>query len=131
MDNSVKEIHGEFSVALTPQMEDPVPVGRLVIDKVYSGPLAGSGKGQMLSKRTAEAGSAGYVALEEFDGEVEGKAGRFTLMHIGVMNKGASELKVQIVPDSGTDALTGISGQMHIDIAEGRHSYRFSYTLPS
>ncbi|MBB3169229.1 DUF3224 domain-containing protein [Simiduia aestuariiviva] len=126
----MKEIKGDFSVQLTPQMEDPVPVGRLLIDKTYTGPLSGSGKGQMLSKRTAQEGSAGYVALEEFVGEVEGKAGSFTLMHVGVMSGGHSELKVQIVPDSGAEALAGISGAMEIDIADGKHSYRFSYSLP-
>jgi hypothetical protein len=47
------------------------------------------------------------------------------------MNRGAPELTITVVPDSGTDELTGLAGTMSIDIAlDGKHSYRFEYTLP-
>jgi hypothetical protein len=125
----MKEVTGEFTVVLTPQMDDAIPAGRLSIEKTYSGPLSGTGKGQMLSKRTAEEGSAGYVALEDFVGSLENRSGGFTLIHFGVMTRGASELVVQVVPDSGTGDLAGIAGKLHIDIVGGQHRYRFSYTL--
>jgi hypothetical protein len=36
-----------------------------------------------------------------------------------------------VVPDTGTGALTGLSGKMNIVIAEGgKHSYEFEYHLP-
>ena len=44
---------------------------------------------------------------------------------------GAQSLKVTIVPDSGTDQLTGITGTMAIDIRDGKHFYTFDYTLPA
>jgi len=35
-----------------------------------------------------------------------------------------------VVPDSGTDELTGLSGSMQIQIDQGRHVYQFDYRLP-
>ena len=43
--------------------------------------------------------------------------------------RGAPDLKVTVVPDSGTDQLTGISGSMTIDIVDGKHLYGFEYSL--
>jgi hypothetical protein len=34
-----------------------------------------------------------------------------------------------VVPDSGTAELEGLSGKMTINIADGKHSYEFEYTL--
>ena len=45
------------------------------------------------------------------------------------MTKGVPTLIVTVVPDSGTDQLTGIAGKMTIIIAGGKHSYEFEYTL--
>jgi hypothetical protein len=36
-----------------------------------------------------------------------------------------------VVPDSGTGELVGLTGTMQIDIASGKHSYVFEYTLPA
>lgn len=49
--------------------------------------------------------------------------GSFVLMHTGEMNRGRPTLTVQVVPDSGTGGLTGLSGQLSIDIRDGRHFY--------
>ena len=46
------------------------------------------------------------------------------------MNRGSANLTVSVVPDSGTGALTGITGQMHIKIADGKHLYDFDYSTP-
>ena len=35
-----------------------------------------------------------------------------------------------IVPDSGSEGLTGISGRLRIRIDEGRHFYELDYELP-
>ena len=122
-------VKGEFDVKLTPQTDDEINVGRMLINKSYRGGLDGSGQGQMLSKRTSIEGSAGYVAIEEFTGSIKGKKGSFTLLHTGVMDRGESSLEVIVVPDSGTGELEGISGKMKINISEGKHSYEFEYTI--
>jgi hypothetical protein len=74
-------------------------------------------------------GSAGYVAIELVVGRLDGRAGTFVLQHSGSMNRGAASLSVTVVPDSGTGELAGLTGTMTIDIVEGKHSYRFEYSL--
>jgi hypothetical protein len=60
---------------------------------------------------------------------LHGKRGTFVLQHTGTMNRGTPQLSVTVVPDSGTDQLSGISGRMAIQIDGGKHSYEFEYTL--
>ena len=123
---------GTFEVKVTPQAPDEgdgSAVGRLLLDKVFQGDLEATSKGQMLAVRTAVEGSAGYVAMEQVSGALSGQEGTFALQHFGKMTRGAPELNVTVVPDSGTGALTGLSGKMQIIIADGKHSYEFEYSI--
>lgn len=126
---------GTFEVNLNPQMpEDDVgdpTIGRLSIDKRYDGDLEAIGKGQMLTATTDTEGSAGYVAIERVHGTLHGRNGTFTLQHSGTMTRGAGQLTIAVVPDSGTGQLVGLAGQMSIDIVDGKHFYEFEYTLAS
>lgn len=45
------------------------------------------------------------------------------------MTRGAPQLSVTVVPDSGTDQLVGLTGKMMITITDGKHLYDFEYTL--
>jgi hypothetical protein len=63
-------------------------------------------------------------------GALNGRTGSFVLQHYGVMTKGAMEQIVTVVPDSGTDQLTGLSGKMTITVENGVHTYRLDYVLP-
>ena len=83
----------------------------------------------MLSLMTAVPGSAGYVAIEIVSGTLNGKSGSFALQHFGVMDKGKDSLILKVVPDSGTEALSGLSGDMKIIQEGGEHSYIFDYSL--
>lgn len=120
---------GTFQVQLAPQ-ETAAPLGRLSIDKQFSGDLQGTSKGEMLAFRTTVEGSAGYVAMEQVSGTLAGRTGTFVLQHTGTMDRGAQQLNVTVVPDSGTGGLEGITGRMNIIIEGGRHSYEFDYTFP-
>ena len=127
--------HGSFEVKLTPQKPDnPVAesanLGRMSIDKKFSGDLEATSKGEMLSVMTEVKGSAGYVALERVSGTLQGRSGTFVLQHTATMTRGAPELSVTVVPDSGTGQLTGLAGKMTIKIEAGKHFYEFDYTLP-
>jgi hypothetical protein len=125
---------GPFTVKLpTLSVHDAVEglLGRRAIDKTYEGPLSGTGRGEMLMAGTATPGSAGYVALERFEGSLDGRAGGFHLQHFGLMNRGQGSLRVEIIPDSGTGELTGLTGSMQIHIAPGgAHSYELDYAVP-
>ena len=124
---------GTFEVKLTPQAADDytdgATLGRMTIDKEFRGDLAGTSKGQMLSAMTPVRGSAGYVAIERVTGTLNGRSGTFVLQHSGTMNRGAPQLIVSVVPDSGTGELAGLTGTMGIDNSGGRHAYTFDYTL--
>lgn len=123
---------GTFDVKVIPQApDDPAggPFGRLLLDKTFHGQLDATSKGTMLAAGTAVEGSAGYVALEIVTGTLDGRTGSFILQHLGTMARGAATLTITIVPDSGTDQLTSITGGMTIIIADGKHSYELAYTL--
>jgi Protein of unknown function (DUF3224) len=131
-----KEAHmshatGPFDVKLTPQDDKLDPsLARMIIDKQFHGDLEGTSKGTMLSAGTAVKGSAGYVAIELVSGTLHGRTGTFVLQHSATMNRGVPSLSISVVPDSGTGQLTGLTGTMNIIIADGKHSYDFSYSLP-
>lgn len=117
---------GTFEVKLNPQDES-----RMTIDKEFQGDLAGTSKGQMLMAGSeSEKGSAGYVAIEKVTGTLNGRRGTFYLQHNATMTRGVGELNIIVIPDTGTDELTGLSGKMNIIIEAGQHSYEFDYQLP-
>lgn len=120
---------GEFSLQLEPQDDIEFDMGRMTIDKRFSGDLTGESQGQMLSFVTKVQGSAGYVAIEQVSGTLQGRKGSFVLQHTGTMEQGAPEQSVVVVPDSGTEQLEGLRGTMTIDIKEGKHYYKFEYSL--
>ena len=124
---------GMFDVHLVPQAPDDAAgdgtIGRMSIDKRFHGDLDGTSKGQMLAARSGVEGSAGYVAMERVSGTLHGRSGAFVLQHSGTMTRGAPQLTITVVPDSGTDELVGLAGKMAIEIADGKHSYDFEYTL--
>lgn len=124
---------GTFAVVLNAQPpeggQDTAQPARMNIDKQFHGELEAISQGQMLSIVTAVKGSAGYVAMERVSGALQGRRGTFALQHSGTMTRGAPQLQVSVVPDSGTGELTGLAGTMTIDIVDGKHLYRFDYTL--
>ena len=124
-------VRGRFEVKLTPRSADDEAgeptVGRMTIDKRFQGDLEAASKGQMLAFRSDVKGSAGYVAIERVIGTLHGRRGAFVLQHDGIMTRGAPQLTITVVPDSGTDELVGLAGTMAIDIVDGEHFYKFDY----
>lgn len=120
------KISGPFTVVMAPldayaKSSPGATLGRMSIDKTFTGPLSGSSQGEMLSAMTETSGSAGYVAIEKFVGTLNGKGGSFALQHFGIMHGEISRLILEVVPDSGTGELIGISGTMEINREEGGH----------
>jgi hypothetical protein len=124
---------GTFEVKVTPQAPEAnagdASIGRMALDKIFSGDLDASSKGQMLAMRTAVDGSAGYVAMECVSGALHGRRGTFALQHSGSMAHGAQSLSISVVPDSATGELAGLSGTLAIKIIDGQHHYAFDYLL--
>lgn len=127
--------NGTFEVKVSPQKPDnqaaeTANLGRYSLEKDFHGDIEGTSRGEMLTAATEVKGSAGYVALERVTGTLQGRKGSFVLQHNGTMTQGTPDLRISVVPDSGTDQLTGLTGAMNIKIADGKHSYEFDYTLP-
>ena len=123
---------GPFDVKLLPQEDaaDPSGIARLLLDKAFHGELEATSRGQMLGLRTANNTSGGYVAMEKVTGTLAGRKGTFHLMHYGVGKRGTNTLTLDVVPDSGTDELEGLTGSMRIVIKEGgAHYYEFDYAF--
>ena len=124
---------GSFEVKMTPQAwsegSSEHNLGRFLMQKTFHGDIEGISEGQMLSAGSAEKGSAGYVAIEKITGTLQGRKGTFALQHSGTMNKGNLTLNIAVVPGTGTDELSGLSGTFEIKMADGKHTYEFSYTL--
>lgn len=125
---------GTFTVALQPLAIADTTLGpgftRYSARKELQGDLTGTSSGEMLGAQTPVKDSAGYVALERVTGTLQGRTGSFVLQHSGTMAHGALALAITIVPDSGTDQLTGISGTMAIKIVGKDHFYELAYSLP-
>jgi hypothetical protein len=124
---------GSFQVerAAVPVIFEASSLGRHSLDKVFNGDLEAASLGEMLSAGGSVPGSAGYVAMERVTGTLHGRAGAFVLQHSATMDRGTPTLTITVVPDTGTDALTGLSGSMRIIVDKGQHAYEFEYTLKS
>ena len=125
---------GTFEIKLLPLEpyavgSDGVNLGRLSIDKTFQGDLTAQSQGEMLSAMTPTEGSAGYVAIEQVSGSLHGKKGSFVLQHFGISEAEGQRLILEVVPDSGTGKLVGLSGKMAILIEDGQHFYEFEYSL--
>jgi len=123
---------GTFEIQMKPapagEGAGRMSVGRMLIDKQYSGELTGIGQGEFLSAGNPAAGSAGYVAIEHVTATIGARSGSFALQHAGVMHAGESQLAISIVPGSGTGDFAGMTGTLKIDIVERQHHYVLDYT---
>jgi hypothetical protein len=125
---------GTFDVTMQPQESAAtgsggIRLGRQKLTKSFDGDLNADSKGEMLTAFTTVEGSAGYVAIEQVEGTLKGKKGRFVLQHYGTMQRGSEKLILEVVPDSGSGELEGINGSMEISVTENIHRYTFTYEL--
>lgn len=128
-----RRARGTFDVTITPVQPAPDAApdapGRMTLAKTFHGGLSGTGVGEMLA--TMAGGNSGaYVAMERVTGTLDGREGSFALVHRGLMDQGAQDLLITIVPGSGTGALAGITGVFHLTIEGGEHRYDLEYSLP-
>lgn len=122
---------GTFSVNLELQpasaQADAAVIGRRSLDKRFQGDLQAESCGEMLAVVTAVEGSMAYVAIEKVTGTLAGRHGSFVLQHASQMVRGKPFQSIRVVPDSATDSLLGLEGEMRIDIRNGEHFYAFEY----
>lgn len=135
---------GEFTLDWQPEPPfDEAPgaaLGRVTVTKDWTGDMSGTSVAHLITAMSPVPDSAGYVASERMDVTLGGRAGTFVLQHAAISSAtGGQDLTVIVVPDTGTDDLTGITGTLAVTIEGrdrptdrgGRHLYTFSYDLPA
>ena len=106
-------------------------VGVATMAKEYAGGIAGRSTTLFTSAFDPELGVGTYVAMESFEGELDGRAGSFNYVH-AASTRGTDRFDehLAIVPSSGTGELAGIAGTGAITVdADGIHRLRLEYTL--
>ncbi|GAA4986026.1 DUF3224 domain-containing protein [Kitasatospora paranensis] len=127
------EARGAFRVdGWEPEVLDERPgaaLAKVRLTKTFDGPLAGTSEVHMLSAADGAGQPAAYVAFERFIGALDGRKGSFVLQHCAPGSRG-ERLVVRVVPGTGTEELTGITGSLDIRIDDaGGHTYVLAYDL--
>jgi hypothetical protein len=130
---------GTFSVkafnpaSLTPgpAMAAALPVGVAIIEKRFDGDIAGRSEAVFTSAFDQATGVGSYVAMESFEGAVDGREGAFSFLHLAsTSGSDRSAEYFAIVPSSGTGQLAGISGTGGLVIdADGTHHIWLDYEV--
>lgn len=126
---------GSFEVKVAPLPPDEAiaatSIARYSLDKIYRGDLQGASAGEMMGVGNPSSGNAGYVAIEQVTGTLQGRKGSFAVQHSSSMNNGNFEMNIRVVPGTGTGELEGLAGTLTIILEGSKHSYRLDYTLPT
>ncbi|WP_280236174.1 DUF3224 domain-containing protein [Nocardia cyriacigeorgica] len=114
-----------------PAIAAGVPVGVARMEKRFEGAVSGRAATLFTSAFDQEREVGTYVAMESFEGTLNGVAGAFCFTH-SATTTGADRLSpfFVIVPGSGTADLDGITGSGGIVIdPDGTHRIWFDYEL--
>jgi Protein of unknown function (DUF3224) len=117
-------------VAPEPEIATGLPVGLARLEKHYEGGVAGRSATLFTAAFSQETGVGTYVAMESFEGSLNGQAGTFNFAH-SATTSGANRTAefFIIVPTSGTGELAGITGTGGLRIDDGPHRIWFEYAL--
>ena len=131
--------NGTFSVkafnpaGVTPEpaIATRLPVGVATMEKHFEGDIAGRSATLLTSAFDQAAGVGTYVAMESFEGTVNGRQGAFNFVHsASTTGTDRSSGYFTIVPSSGTGELASISGTGDLAIdADGTHRIWLDYEL--
>lgn len=105
--------------------------GVATIKERFSGPVDGRSTTLFSEGQNTETGAASYLALEAFDGAVDGHWESFNFVHTAsIRGADRSDEFLTVVSSSGTGELAEISGAggMAVD-PDGTHRIQFDYTL--
>lgn len=109
-----------------------LPTGIALMRKEFAGEIAGTAQTIFVAAFDQAAGRGSYVAMESFEGSVNGHTGAFNFTHAATTLGGPERVDqyLVIVPFSGTDELAGITGSGRIEITtDGTHHLHLDYRL--
>ncbi|WP_042371173.1 DUF3224 domain-containing protein [Streptacidiphilus neutrinimicus] len=120
---SADELSGKVGTALA--------TGVATMEKHFAGAVEGRSETLFTSAYDIGRGVGTYVAMESFEGTVDGRSGTFNFAHSATTDgdNRRDEFFV-LVPGSGTGELTGIAGTGGLTVeADGTHRIWLDYTL--
>lgn len=108
------------------------PVGLAIITKQFDGQITGSSVTLFTAAFDQAAGAGTYVAMESFEGTVNGLTGALNFAHSATTSGSDRSAEFfTIVPGSGTGELEGITGGGGLRVTtDGSHEVWFDYELP-
>jgi hypothetical protein len=114
-----------------PDIETGLPVGVATMRKSFAGGVAGRSATLFTAAYDPATGTGTYVALESFEGSLDGREGAFNFAHSATTGGDGREAEFfTIVPASGTGALAGIHGTGGLQVdADGTHRIWLDYEL--
>ncbi|WP_033344863.1 DUF3224 domain-containing protein [Catenuloplanes japonicus] len=130
---------GTFTVTSfvpTDLVQDPpivtgLPVGVARLEKAFSGQVEGRSATMFTAAFDQATGVGTYVAMESFEGSIDGRSGSFNFAHCATTHGSdrAAEF-FTIVPSSGTGELATITGTGGLRVDDdGTHHLWFEYEL--
>ena len=91
------------------ETEEGPKLTRAYVKKSFHGDL--SGTGNLLYVMThLDSGVASFIGFEKVVGSLGGRTGSFVLRHTGSYDGEKATAEYEVVPGSGTNELTGLSG---------------------
>jgi hypothetical protein len=114
-----------------PEIKTGLPVGVATMRKTFRGGISGRSETLFTAAFDPASGTGTYVAMESFDGTVDGRAGAFNFVHSATTTGQDRQAEfLTIVPASGTGELAGIrgSGALAVD-PDGTHRIALDYEL--
>ncbi|MEU8242676.1 DUF3224 domain-containing protein [Actinoplanes missouriensis] len=123
----------DFTAAPVPpsEIKTGLPVGFATMRKAFTGEIQGRSETLFTSAFDPAGGTGTYVAMESFEGHIDGHEGTFNFVHSASTTGGGRQDEfLVIVPGSGTGGLAGVrgSGGLIVD-GDGTHRIWFDYEL--
>ena len=98
--------------------------------KSFEGGMTGTSATELLQAGSA-GGAAAYVAIERVAVAIDGRKGTFVLRHSAMGSADGGDMRVDVLPGSGTGELAGLTGELAIAKSDnGEHTCTFTYQLP-
>ncbi|MFC0004366.1 DUF3224 domain-containing protein [Micromonospora siamensis] len=114
-----------------PAVTTGLPVGVSKLEKHFAGGVEGRSATLFTAAYDQVAGVGTYVAMESFEGSLNGRRGAFNFVHSAATSgSDRSGEFFAIVPSSGTGELAGIAGTGGLAVdADGSHRIWFDYEV--
>ncbi|MFF2088463.1 DUF3224 domain-containing protein [Nocardia sp. NPDC058176] len=114
-----------------PPIVTGLPVGVSTMTKSYAGEIEGQSATLFTAAFDIDSGAGTYIAMESFEGALNGTAGAFNFVHSATTGgTDRTDEFFHIAPASGTGGLTGITGTGALWVDErGKHHIWFEYEL--